>query len=203
MAGTNAGWKANTQQSQPQICTVSTETPGTHVTPRHAAGCCKGDRTNLFLLFFPGLLLGLLLVLLSLLGLFVVITGGPGPCPNLTTVGDLNLHRKHRFAGCLDYVHIFHFPNQRHALDHVPEHHMLSIQVRRHHCGHEELGAVCVRSGVGHRQEPRLVVPSLEILILKFPTVNRLAAGSVTTRKVATLQHELFDDPVKDSALVV
>ncbi len=51
----------------------------------------------------------------------------------------------------------------------------------------EELAAVRVRAGVGHRQYARSGVLLLEVLVGELFTVDRLATSAVETREVATL----------------
>jgi hypothetical protein len=51
----------------------------------------------------------------------------------------------------------------------------------------EELAAVRVRAGVGHRQYARSGVFLLEVLVGELFAVDRLAASAVVTREIATL----------------
>lgn len=49
----------------------------------------------------------------------------------------------------------------------------------------EELRAVCVGSGVGHREQAGLGVIDLEVLVIKLAAfVDRLAAASISEREV-------------------
>ena len=50
---------------------------------------------------------------------------------------------------------------------------------------------VGVPSAVGHTQSTRLGVLELEVLIGELGTVDRLSAGSVTSSKVSSLEHEV------------
>jgi len=68
--------------------------------------------------------------------------------------------------------------------------------------GDEELGAVGVGTGVGHRQQTGLVVRELEVLIAKLLSVDGLATGAIATGEVATLEHEVRDDAVEGRSLV-
>lgn len=84
------------------------------------------------------------------------------------------------------------------------------------HGGDEELAAVRVGSGVGHRQDTRAGVAQLEavatascqgtdrslgnesrnlLLVGKLVAVDALAASAVTASKVTTLDHKVLDHP--------
>ena len=97
---------------------------------------------------------------------------------------------------------------------------MSTVQPRSHDGGDEELGAVRVLAGVGHRQEAGLAVLDVEVLIClgdvaslplkhkieksvptsKLLAVDRLATGAVVAGEVASLEHELGDDAVEPRA---
>lgn len=53
--------------------------------------------------------------------------------------------------------------------------------------GNEELGAVRVRTSVGHGENVRAGVLKLEVLVLELGTVNRLATTTIARGKVTTL----------------
>lgn len=122
---------------------------------------------------------------------------------------------------------------------------MLSIQVRCGCHGDEELGAkvprsvvsddragesirthlgsICVWASIRHGQKHRLVMFERESLILKFLSIDRFAASPVTSREIASLDHEatvptlhsahvvrkykfrhsLLDDPMERRSLIV
>jgi len=82
----------------------------------------------------------------------------------------------------------------------LSKHDVLAVEPAGDDGGDEELGAVGVGAGVGHRQEPRLGVLQLEVLISKLLAVDGFATSAVSFRKVATLQHELRDDAVEAGA---
>jgi hypothetical protein len=71
--------------------------------------------------------------------------------------------------------------------------------------GDEELRAVGVGAGVGHReQHRRRVIDHAELpLIRKGLAVYRLAARAVRLRQVAAVQHEARDHPVEAAPLEV
>ena len=96
---------------------------------------------------------------------------------------------------------------------------MLAIEPRGLDRGDEELRAVRVLTGVGHREEADLLVLELEVLVYdravsgrfrdkneqrtsKLLAVDRLAASAVVAGEVATLKHEVGDDTVETRALV-
>jgi len=66
----------------------------------------------------------------------------------------------------------------------------------------EELRAVGVGPGVGHRQQARLVVLQREVLVDELAAVDRLAARAVVRREVAALDHEVLDHTVERAAAV-
>ena len=66
----------------------------------------------------------------------------------------------------------------------------------------EELGAVRVWAGVCHREDIRLRVVQVEVLIVKLKAVDALSAFAVTCGEISTLSHEVWDDPVEGAALV-
>lgn len=77
---------------------------------------------------------------------------------------------------------------------------MLAIQPGSDNSGDEELGTVGVGTSVGHGKETRSVVDSLEVLVSKLLAVDGLAAGTIVSGKVTTLQHELGNDTVEGGA---
>lgn len=79
---------------------------------------------------------------------------------------------------------------------------MLAVQVRRGHGGDEELQPVRVGPGVGHRQQERLVVGQVEVFVLEFRAVNRLAARAGAIGEVTALTHEILDHAVETAASV-
>lgn len=54
-------------------------------------------------------------------------------------------------------------------------------------CADEELGAVGVRSGVGHGQNTGPCVRQVEVLILKLVAVDGFSAGSVVVGEITSL----------------
>ena len=69
---------------------------------------------------------------------------------------------------------------------HLSEHDVFSVEPGRLDGGNEELTAVCVWAGVGHRQEAGLGVLQLEVLILELATVDGLTPGAVASGEVST-----------------
>jgi len=68
--------------------------------------------------------------------------------------------------------------------------------------GDEELGAVGVGTGIGHGEQTRFGVVSLEVLIRELLTVDGLSSSTITTSEVAALKHELRDDTMELGSLV-
>lgn len=63
--------------------------------------------------------------------------------------------------------------------------------------GDEELGAVRVRAGVGHREEARAGVAEVKVLVRERLSVDRDAPRAVALEDVAALDHELLDHSVE------
>src|SRR5215211_2719869 len=86
-----------------------------------------------------------------------------------------------------------------HALDDLAEDRVLAVQPGRGGLGDEELGAVGVGPGVGHGQVPGPVeaVGAVDLVL-------ELVAGAAAAvpERVATLDHEVGDDPVEHGPLV-
>lgn len=96
-----------------------------------------------------------------------------------------------------DALHLVeHFP----AIDDPSENGVFSVQPVALRKGQEELAAVCVGSGVGHRQVASARVLDLEVLISEGAAVDRLAACARTMREVTSLGHETLDDSVKTAS---
>jgi hypothetical protein len=72
-----------------------------------------------------------------------------------------------------------------------------SLQPRGLDGSDEELRTVGVGSSVGHRQQSRLGVLELEVLIGKLVAVDGLSTGTVSVGEVTALQHEVGDDSVE------
>jgi len=85
------------------------------------------------------------------------------------------------------------------AFDHLPEHGMFVIQVRRGNVGNEELRAVRAGSRVCHREYARLVVPQGR---MEFVPEFVAGAAGASAGRVAALCHEIGDDAVKDNAIL-
>ena len=133
---------------------------------------CSGERGVLLRLCFRG---GLLLraLLHDLFG-FIILAhqlaalGDDDALACLATVGAQALHLTHNV----------------HAAHDAAEHDVLAVEVRGHGGGDEELAAVRVAAGVGHRQQPRLGVPQAEVLVVELLAVDALAPGTVATGEV-------------------
>jgi hypothetical protein len=83
---------------------------------------------------------------------------------------------------------------------------VLAVKPRARDETRKDLAAVCVATGVGHRQDAGADVLARlagEGLVGELHTIDGLAAGAVAALEVAELAHELGDDAVEDGALVV
>lgn len=116
----------------------------------------------------------------------------------LARVGDGDvLRRLSRLTSVrLDLLHDVH------ALYDGAKNDVTVVQPRSLHRGDEELRAVRVGTGVGHRHDAGPGVLQGEVLVLEFVAVDRLAAGAVVVGEVAALAHEVGNDAVECRALV-
>jgi len=95
-------------------------------------------------------------------------------------------------------LHLLHHVQ---SLDDLPEHDVLPVQPLRFDGAQEELAAVGVGPGVGHREDSGSGVLQLEVLVLKFVSVDGLSAGAVVVGEVTALAHELRNDAVEGAGL--
>ena len=87
---------------------------------------------------------------------------------------------------------VFNLPHNQHSIDDPAEDHMLAIKEVALGGGDEELAPIGVLPAVGHREQARLVVLQLKILIGKCGTsVDGHATRAVSIHKVAPLRHDL------------
>jgi hypothetical protein len=89
---------------------------------------------------------------------------------DLTAIGDRD--GQHRAVLHVD-THLADLLDDFHTLDDLAEDDMLAIEMRGRLERDEELRLVAIAATVGHRQQTRTSVPTLEILIDKRTTVNR------------------------------
>lgn len=99
-------------------------------------------------------------------------------------------------------AHGFKLLHHVHAFDDCPEDHMPVVQPGGLHRGDEELGAVGIGAGVGHRHDARAGVLQLEVLITEFATVDRFAPGTVVVGEVSSLAHEVGNHAVESGTFV-
>ena len=88
------------------------------------------------------------------------------------------------------------------AIQNFTEDHMVSIEPGGGNKSDEKLRSVCVRTRVGHRQQMRPAELQLEILIFKSGPVDALTTSPVLIGDVASLRHELRDDPVENTIFI-
>ena len=100
-------------------------------------------------------------------------------------------------------THSLHGSHDFHAFHDFPEHHVLSVQMRRGHGGNEELGSIGVLPSISHGQQAGLSVALDEVLICELISVDALAASSVSSSEIASLAHEVGNDAVEAAAAVV
>jgi len=111
---------------------------------------------------------------------------------------DLVLNLARARASCLELLHDL----QRLSISNFTEDDVLAVEPRGDDGGDEELRAVGVGTRVGHGQDTRLGVSSLEVLIRELLTVDRLATRAIAASEVTALQHELRDDSVERGPFV-
>mmetsp|Transcript_66570 Transcript_66570/g.177303 ORF Transcript_66570/g.177303 Transcript_66570/m.177303 type:complete len:216 (+) Transcript_66570:3-650(+) len=85
----------------------------------------------------------------------------------------------------------------------LPEDHVLAVQMRGLRRAEEELRAIGVGAAVCHGKDALAGVLQAEVLVAELGAVDALAAGAVTAREVAALNHEVGDDAMELAALVV
>jgi len=78
---------------------------------------------------------------------------------------------------------------------------VLPIQPLRLGGAEEELAAVGVGTSVGHGKDPGSGVLQLEVLIGELVAVDGLATSSIVVGEVASLTHEVWNDPVEGRSL--
>merc|ERR1719476_983324 len=90
-----------------------------------------------------------------------------------------------------------------HLVHALAKHHVLAIEPLRFGCAQKELRAVGVRAGIGHGQDAGASVLEHEILVGELASIDGLAASAVASGEVASLAHEVRDDPMESAALEV
>ena len=97
-------------------------------------------------------------------------------------------HQRRNYNECSWYLH---YAGSMHRCENSP---------RGRHSSEEELGAVGVRTSVGHGQISCSSVLQLEVLICELLSVDGLAAGAITVGEVTSLDHEVLDDAVESAS---
>jgi len=79
---------------------------------------------------------------------------------------------------------------------------VVSVKPRSLNESNEELGAVRVRTCVGHGEKAGLVMLQAHVLVSKLRSIDGEAASAVVVVKVAALSHELGYDSMERRLLV-
>merc|ERR1719343_367810 len=120
------------------------------------------------------------------MGLMPTLASGTHSCK---LAGICNHHWLRCFARLgthgLDRLHDIH------AFGHLAKDDVLPIEPLRLDRAQEELGAIGVRTSIGHGQDARTCVLQSEVLICKLLTVDGLSACSIACGEVSALAHEI------------
>ena len=87
-------------------------------------------------------------------------------------------------------------------MNHSTEDGVLPVQMRTRHIANEKLGAVSVRTSVGHREQTLVCMLDPDSFISKFRSINALVTLAVRCYNFASLHHEVRDDSLDLSTLV-
>lgn len=98
---------------------------------------------------------------------------------------------------------VFDFLDNIHPFDDLTEDNVLVVQPSGLHSANEELAAIGVGSSIGHGQNTLASVLHLEVLIVELAAVDGFATSAVALGEVTSLNHELGNDTVEATALVV
>lgn len=88
-----------------------------------------------------------------------------------------------------------------HTLNNLAENNVLAIQPGSLDSANEELGAVGVGTGIGHRQDTRAFVLQGEVLVSELFAVDAATTGTVVAGEVTALAHEVGNDAVEGATL--
>ena len=86
------------------------------------------------------------------------------------------------------------------ALSQVEITHNTNLNVNLGNCD-EELGAVCITTGICHRQQVTRIMFEFEVLVVKLVAVDAAATGSIVVLSYAGLQHFYQSPQEKKSVL--
>lgn len=127
------------------------------------------------------------------MNILLEIRENPFPILELAAVGDDDFFASLAALGSVR----FDLLDDIHALNDIAEDDVTVVQPAGLNGSDEELGTVCVRSSVGHRQRSRSGVLQCEVLVGEFLSVDRFATSSVVVGEVSTLAHEVRNDAME------
>lgn len=82
---------------------------------------------------------------------------------------------------------------------------MVSPSLPYHHplpSSSTHLAPISIRPRISHTQQARLIMPELEVLIIKAIAIDTERPGPITIEEVPSLRHEAVDDAVEEGPLV-
>ena len=97
----------------------------------------------------------------------------------------------------------FHFVEHFNTWNNLSKNDVFAIEMRSRSKTEEELRSVRIWSSVGHWENSPSSVLVVEVLVLKFVSVDTFATSSISSGEIATLCHEPVYDPVEFAAFEV
>merc|ERR1719350_1797751 len=116
----------------------------------------------------------------------------------LAALSDFQLAR----SGSALATALLHSPYNAVSFDDLAENAVLAIQPSGFGSAKEELGAVCVRPSVGHRQDSGSGVLQLKVFVGEFVSVDGFPAGTVAASDISSLAHEVGNHAVEGAASI-
>lgn len=133
---------------------------------------------------------------------FTILMSSLGLCTKKMMVSRGVNHLRDRYVPIILSVGRTNLSDCIHSFRYASENRMLAVQERRWSKCDKELASVCVGSGVGHGQDASADKAQLGMqLVLESSSIDRSTTRTRSCR-IATLNHEAIDDPVKENTVV-